>query len=398
MINTVAERQARRARTRSERVEAALPGHRTETPLGPVRSARAYLPPEHHHGSVSVARALSADTLSLAGLALDARLADVDLSRCLFLDTETTGLGGGTGVVPFLVGLAWFEDGALVVEQLLLEELDEEPALLGQLEERLSVTSCVVTYNGKSYDWPLLGARSVMNRRPPLPELPHLDLLHCSRRVYKPRLGQVRLVDMEAEVLGYRRERDIDGFEIPDLYWSYLREGRAELLSPIIEHNANDVVALAALLAVLAERYAELHGEDDPRDQLARARVALRSSDLNRAELFARAAAEGGGRRSDTVDAFELMGRVRLKRSEFEAAASAWLSGVAAAGDNRNLAAPLHLELAKLYEHRIKRPREALLHAAQTARVEGAEAEKKRVLRLERKLKRAPNEATPELF
>lgn len=402
LMNEVARRQAAKARVRAERAAAGLPGSRLETSAGPLRRSLEYLGPEYCHGRVAVARALNVDPLSVAGLALDPRLTEVDLSRALFLDTETTGLGGGTGVVPFLIGLAWFEEGALVVEQLLLEELNEEPALLAHLNARIESASCVVTYNGKSYDLPLLDARTVMNRTAPLPDRPHLDLLHCSRRVYKPRLKKVRLVDMEAEVLGFRRLHDVDGAEIPGLYWSYLREGRPELLGPIIEHNAHDVAALAAILAVLAERYADLHREDDPRDQLARAKVGFRSGDLAKAELFALAAAEGGGARPVTAEAFEFLAKVRLRAGDVEGAQRALEAGLVAIEEDPRFAAPLHFELAKLLEHRLKSPKAALLHAPHTAGAEGPEASAKRCARLEKRCARqgpvASREETPPLL
>jgi hypothetical protein len=388
MIGAVVERQSARARARAARARAGLPGTREATPAGALRRAVEYLPPDHAHGRVAVRRALDVDPACVAGLALDRGLAEVDLRRALFLDTETTGLGGGTGVVPFLVGLAWFEDGALVVEQLLLEELGEEAAMLARVRERVEAASCVVTYNGKAYDLPLLEARAVMNRQPALPARPHLDLLHCSRRVYKPRLVQVRLVDMEAQILGMRRARDVDGAEIPELYWSYLREGRSELLGPVIEHNAHDVAALAAILAVLAERYAELHREDDPRDQLARAKVGWRNGDLERAERFSLAAAEGGGRASVTAEAFELLGRTRLRRGDVAGARAAWAAGLEAVGAVPVLAAPLHLALAKLLEHRLKAPEQAREHAERTGPVEGPEASAHRVARLDRRIAR----------
>lgn len=397
MIGDVAVRQARKAKVRAEAAAAEMPGERTVTSSGMLRRAVQHLSPDHCHGRVPLAGALTVDTLSVAGLALDADFADVDLSGALYLDTETTGLGGGTGVIPFLIGLAWFEDGAMVVEQLLLEELGEEAGMLARVHERIESATCVVTYNGKSYDWPLLEARTVMNRQPPLPERPHLDLLHCSRRVYKPRLKTVRLVDMEAEVLGFRREHDVDGAEIPGLYWSYLREARPELLGPIIEHNANDVAALAAILAELAERYTQLHREDDPRDQLARAKVGLRSSDLAKAEIFARAAAEGGGRPSVTTEAHGLLAKVKLRRGEIELARQALEQGIEAAAGEAFLAAPLHLELAKLLEHRVKDHEAAARHAPHTAAAEGPEASAKRVARLERRCARRVVGASPLL-
>ena len=347
-----------------------------------------YLEPEHHHGEIKVSRVLDIDPMAVAGLALDAQFADVDVHRALFLDTETTGLGGGTGVIPFLIGLGWFEGGALVVEQLVLEELGDEEGMLARVHECLEWASCLVTYNGKSYDWPLLKARAIMNRCPSFPERPHLDLLHCSRRVYRPRLRRVRLVDMETEVLGMRREHDVDGAEIPEIYWRYLREGHPEILSPTIEHNAHDVVALTAILAVLAEKYAELHQGDDPRDQLARAKVGFRCFDFAKAEGFALAAAEGGGQLSVTAEAYELLARVRVRCGDLIGAQDALTAGICAVDTYTHLAAPLHLELAKLLEHRLKQPELALEHARMTARIEGPEGQAKRVARLERKLLR----------
>lgn len=388
MIARVSNREAAKAKVRSERARASLPGQREREEAGELRVITHHLEPTHCHGRVQVTRALAACPRSLSKLSLDPRFEAVDLSRALFLDTETTGLGGGTGVVPFLIGLAWFEDGAMVVEQLLLEELGEEPAMLERVHARIDWASCIVTYNGKSYDSPLLDARRVLARRPPLPERPHLDLLHCSRRIYKPRLRQVRLVDMEAEVLGFRRERDVDGAEIPGLYWNYLRDGGAEVLFPVLEHNANDVAALASIMAVLAERYAKLHAEDDPRDQLARAKVGVRSGDLEKARAFATAAAEGGGSHPVAAEAFELVAKLEQKQGDLTAARVALEQGIACVGEDSVSAAPLHLALAKLLEHRLKAPDAALRHARFTLPIEGPEAQGKRVARLEARLAR----------
>lgn len=366
-----------------------LPGQREETEQGPLRSIKGWLEPEYCHGAVSVGRALKVDAVSVSKLALEPRFSDVRFDRVLFLDTETTGLSGGTGVVPFLVGLAWFEEGCLVVEQLLLEELEEEPALLRRLEQRMAQASCLVTYNGKSYDLPLLRARRIMNSMEPFPELPHLDLLHCSRRVYKPRLKQVRLVDMEESILKFRRERDIDGAEIPGIYWNYLRSGEVDGLTRVLEHNHNDVAALASIMAVLSERYVELHREDDPRDQLARAKVGIRSDDLERAEAFAVAAAEGGGSSIVTADAYECLFKIRRKQGDVQGMQKALQSGLAASQQDLSRSF-FHLELSKLFEHRLRDFASALHHAqAMHDFMEGPKARARRIARLERRLEKS---------
>jgi uncharacterized protein YprB with RNaseH-like and TPR domain len=365
-----------------------LPGAREQTEFGPLRRVAQVLEPHHCHGRVRVASALEASADRVAALALEPALGEVDLSRALFLDTETTGLSLGAGTVPFLIGLAGFDDQSLWVEQLLLEALGEEVAMLERVRARVEAASCLITYNGKSYDWPLLETRFVLNRLRPPPRRPHLDLLHVARRVFKRRLGGARLVQMEERVLGHHRERDIDGAEIPGLYWSFLRQPTAVALAPVIEHNANDVIALAALLGALAARYTHLHTEDDPRDHLGLAEVARRADDAPRALAFAWAAAEGGGAREDTVAAFLLAAELHRRRGEWAQAEAALLRALEASCGSEALAAPAQLALAKLLEHRLGDPVRALQHARGAAIAEGEAASARRLARLELKCAR----------
>ncbi|MCZ7679242.1 MAG: ribonuclease H-like domain-containing protein [Sandaracinaceae bacterium] len=213
MLGKLIADDRRRMRERAPVVvaRAELPGELEETPHGPVHRVSGWLEPAHCHGRVPIAGALSVDPATIAKLALDTELASIDPRRMLFLDTETTGLAGGTGTIPFLIGLAWFEDESLRIEQLVLRAPGEEAPMLRRLAERVEGASCLVSYNGKSYDWPLLRNRFVLNRVPVAAPPAHLDLLHCARRIFKRRLGQVRLVHLEAQVLGMQREHDIDG-------------------------------------------------------------------------------------------------------------------------------------------------------------------------------------------
>ncbi len=181
--------------------------------------------------------------------------AALDPERWLFLDTETTGLAGGTGTYPFLVGIAWWDAGGLQVEQFFLRDLDEEHSLLLELSERMEERPVLVTFNGKSFDWPLLETRYRMTRAVPAfaPRL-HLDLLHPARQLWRLRLGSVRLKDLERHVLGgdgrsldWTRTDDIDSSLIPQMYFDYLRGGPAEPLVGIFRHNQMDLRGLAAL-------------------------------------------------------------------------------------------------------------------------------------------------------
>ncbi|MFW6023596.1 MAG: ribonuclease H-like domain-containing protein, partial [Myxococcota bacterium] len=272
-----------------------LPGAVRSTPHGDVHVVEQFLEPHHCHGHAPVRDALAVQPECVAQLALDVGLEGMDPRRMLLLDTETTGLAGGTGTIPFLVGLAWFEDESLCVRQLFLRRPGEEAPMLHALAERLAWASCIVTYNGKSFDWPLVRNRYVLNRVP-LPEPPpHLDLLHCARRVYRRRFPRMKLVDLEVEVLGMQRDDDVPGAEIPALYLRWLQRADPTGLDRVIEHNAHDLIALAALLARVAQRYESVRASDDPRDHLSYAEVAARAGDHGRAWQFAVAAAEGGG-------------------------------------------------------------------------------------------------------
>jgi len=366
-------------------IRGALPGQRRETEHGELHLIDAYLEPRHHHGRAPIAKALQVSTERLAQLALDPLLAEVDLQRALFLDTETTGLAGGAGTVPFLIGIAWFEDQSMRIQQLFLSDLGREAPMLHWLRERVQESSCVVSFNGKTFDWPLLRNRFVLNRvrAPALP--PHLDLLHCARRILKPRLKSVRLVELERRVLGMYREDDVSGALIPQLYFDYLDGGDVSPIAKVIEHNANDLIALAALVAELVSHFDEVHGADDPRDHLAYAKVAERTGDPSRARSFADAAAQGGGESACTVQACMLNARIARRRGDVDDEEHALLQAIRAA-DDEELRAAVQLALSKFYEHRRKDVARALEHAAGTALAEGEEAAERRANRLARRL------------
>lgn len=356
------------------------------TPHGVIHVAERLCAPGQHHGSAPLAEALDVEAPLVASLALQPDLAGVDFQRMLFLDTETTGLAGGTGTVPFLVGLAWFEGRSLRVHQLFLRRLGEEAPLLRELAARMAQASCLVTFNGKSFDWPLLRTRFVLNRVPVPPLLPHLDLLHCARRVFKHRGSGARLVHLEEQVLGFHRVDDVDGALIPELYFRFLRGGDGSALTPVLEHNVNDLLLLAALLGLLARRFRASGAEgDDPRDLLGFAGVALRARDPERALAFAQAAAAGDSGAVRT-EALALASRLSQQSGDARTAAANLQRALTTARVEQ--APPLHLSLAKLYEHGLKDLPRALHHARLCRPAEDAEAVRRRVERLERKLSR----------
>ncbi|MBT9583195.1 ribonuclease H-like domain-containing protein [bacterium] len=179
-------------------------------------------------------------------------LPEVSGRRVLYLDTETTGLAGGSGTYAFLIGLAYFSGEQLQVEQLLMRTHSEEKAMLGYLIERLDQTDCLVTFNGKSFDVPLLQTRLMMNRiRYDLEEIPHLDLLPISRRLWSNALENCKLETLEHQLLGLPRHGDVPGWMVPQLFFRYLQTGDARGLAQVAEHNRRDVLTMVGLVAGL---------------------------------------------------------------------------------------------------------------------------------------------------
>lgn len=178
-----------------------------------------------------------------------------DPRRILFLDTETTGFMGA-GTVAFLIGIGYLTESGFAIRQYLMRDYPEERFQLEKLQEDLSHFDMICTFNGRSFDVPLLRDRFLINRmRPACLEKPHIDLLHMARRVWKLRLKRCNLSHLEEAVLGIRREGDIPGAEVPQRFFSYLKTGQFSLLEDVIDHNAQDIASLCVLLSHMAHLY-----------------------------------------------------------------------------------------------------------------------------------------------
>lgn len=175
-----------------------------------------------------------------------------------FLDTETTGLAGGTGIVAFLVGIGRITPDGFRVRQYLMRDHGEEGSLLQAVAEELAACDTLISYNGRTYDVPLLDSRYRLNRMPPpFGSLPHLDLLYGSRRLWKLRFESCRLMQLEHQVLGIEREGDIPGALIPQMYFHYLRDRNAVRMQPVLDHNVLDIVTLACLTAIVPQAFSD---------------------------------------------------------------------------------------------------------------------------------------------
>ena len=179
-----------------------------------------------------------------------------DPMRILYLDTETTGLGGGAGTVAFEVGLGWLEEDGFHVHQLLMRDYPEEKFLLEEIVRTADRFDVICTFNGKSFDLPLLRNRFIMNRiRTACLDKPHIDLLHIARRVWKLRLRRCNLTNLEEALLGVPRVDDLPGALVPERFFSYLKTGDFRLFDDVLEHNAQDIASLCTLLAHMCRMY-----------------------------------------------------------------------------------------------------------------------------------------------
>ncbi len=233
-------------------VEETVGGAIEETECGPLLVVRRRFPLAHHHGDQRLGSLSAAAAGSLALLARDEVLPP-EAGRLVYLDTETTGLAGGTGTYAFLVGVGFVDGTDFEVCQLFMRDLDEEPALLSALDTLLKRFEGLVTYNGAAFDLPLLETRFVLGRRRWPGERFHLDLLPTARRLWKGRLTDCRLGTVEQHVLGFAREDDVPGALIPSLYFDYLRRRHPGDLPRVFEHNRHDILSLAALTGWVAE-------------------------------------------------------------------------------------------------------------------------------------------------
>jgi uncharacterized protein len=204
-----------------------------------------------NHGSADVGALadLPDDLLETLG---NGEIRAVAPQRWAFLDTETTGLAGGSGTYAFLIGVGRITREGFKVRQFFMREYAEERSILSALETHLNDFDVLITYNGKSYDQPLLETRYLMSRhKAPFARLGHLDLLHGARRLWKLRLASCRLMQLEEQILGVYREGDLPGELIPYVYFEYLRSREAQRLVPIFHHNAMDILTLACLTAIV---------------------------------------------------------------------------------------------------------------------------------------------------
>ncbi len=330
-------------------IEQVMAGRFQPTPDGQVFVVEQRYGPAYRHGRVGLR--VEASLQTIAAWTQEARLTEVPLDRFVFLDTETSGLAGGTGTYTFLVGVGRFEGEEFRLSQFFMRDPGEERAQLAALTEFLTPCEVLVTFNGKSFDAPLLNTRYTVNGlESPLPDMAHLDLLPLARRLWRDRLPSRRLGNLEDQILGAERtEEDVPGWLVPSLYFDYLRGGDARPLTGVFYHNALDVLAMAALLNHIAQMLNEPLGAvvEHALDLVA---IGKLHEVLNQFETAIQLFEAGMARNDLPEEHYWLIQRrlsfVQKRRKDYPAAVKVWQL----AAEGRQIYA--YVELAKFYEHK----------------------------------------------
>ena len=383
MSSTILDKFARLTALKPARQRANATRAEAAAAVAPVRSATSSLPDgaiqlaeildaravgNHHGEHLSVKKWFSEaighpapdgaiDGAVLRLLAPSALESASDPAQWLFLDTETTGLTGGTGTYPFMVGIAWWDAGGLEVEQFFMRDHSEELALLVTLAERVAERGVLVTFNGKSFDWPLLETRYRMTRRITVPALKaHLDFLHPARNLWRIRLGSVRLAELEKHVLGFHRGADLVSAMIPQFYFDYLRGGAVEPIVEIFKHNQMDLRGLAGLASKILSLLAEPEKHSgDPLELFGVSRICERRGETSRARRHYAQSIEGELPAEADRFARRALARMARREGDVERARELWESMI---GNSREGFEAFE-QLAIYHERVTHAPREA---------------------------------------
>ncbi len=350
---------------------AGVPQHYREMALslgGEIRSnfagayclTRTVYPADYRYGQLRLGEVSRSAAWPLSAFTLLDEPGTVDLSSLLFLDTETTGLGG-VGVMAFLVGCGSLVGDGFEVRQYLMPDYSDETAMLEDLQEEWGGDKTLVTYNGAAFDLPLLRGRLIVNRvARDITAAGHIDLLHVARRLFRRRLSNCTLANVERELFGFHRDDDIPGHLIPSVYFDWLSDQNLDMMADVLEHNRFDVLSLCFLAAHLARVFLT-DGESlsEVEDIHSLARVFGRRKNNERVNTLYRRIdhLENGPLPDDVV----LYHSLAFKRAgDLTEAVGLWLELSQSSSKESYWA---NLELAKFFEHKAKDFARAFHHA-----------------------------------
>lgn len=366
-----------------------IPGEFVETECGKVWVNEVRVDLMTRYGNVLLADSMLFDKDVVECLFGGAEIRSFDLKRAVFVDLETTGLELATATIPFLIGVGVFSSDGFLIRQLFVDRIENESAVLGYFRKLTEGYNQIVTFNGKSYDVPLIKTRFIFNRlETDIEKWLHLDLLHLIRRLYRRRIRDCSLVSCERNVLGFYRESDIPGQMIPSVYLSYLRLNMTEkskLMPLIFHHNLQDIkamVGLAGCIALLVKSHPEQYDKHHPEDLLSLARVEKSRGMVEKAHEiwdYAKEVLEGNGRVESLVE----LAKHARRREDYHSAVGLLEMAIEEGGDIPQV----HLMLSKIYEHNIGNFEKALKHARLSMQAEDEISWQRRIERLRRKIK-----------
>jgi hypothetical protein len=329
------------------------------------------------------------------------------MEEMLFFDTETTGLGVGAGNVPFMVGIGFYSHEQFIVEQLFIRNPSEELAMLSYLQEKLNRYTYIVSYNGRTFDWPILKNRYVLNRLEfDDSELYHMDFLYPSRSLWRNTLPSCRLSKVEEERLGFLRKDDVPGSMAPELYFLYLAEKDVRVLKGVFIHNEHDIVTMAVLAIHLGRvlggeiSFEKMSGEELYRtalwlEKMQRQVLSDKAMDCLWERLILVSAPTGSN-----VEILLSLAEIYKKKGTYARAIQLWEKYIELQSGGLNLVLEPYLELAMYYEHKARNYRQALhyteeawgrlwrrrtLNRRDPKQSEAEEAIQKRIARLQKK-------------
>jgi uncharacterized protein YprB with RNaseH-like and TPR domain len=330
-----------------------LPGEDIATGLGKHYETETFYARHRRHGSADIG-SLAELPRDLLEIISGGSIRDVPPQEWAFLDTETTGLAGGTGTCAFLVGVGRITAEGFRVRQFFMRDYGEEASMLHALASHLAPFRVLITYNGRTFDQPLLETRYRLNRaRPPFTSIEHLDLLFGARRLWKLRYEDCRLVRLEQQVLGFERHGDVAGAMIPYIYFDYVRTGEMARLLPVFHHNVLDIVTLACLTGIVPHAFKDpaaaplRHGSE----MAGIARWLRDAGELDQARTLFRRAVDAGLPDAILFRTLWDIAALERKLSCDEAALALWSDLAASRNPFRVRALE---ELAKHHEHRTK--------------------------------------------
>lgn len=318
----------------------------------------------------------------------------------VFFDLETTGLSGGAGTYAFLVGCGWFEaECGFVTRQFFLSRFADERQMLSAVATELGRAGALVSFNGRSFDAPLLETRYLFHRLDwSSGRLPHVDVLHPARRFWGDS-ASCALVALEEQILGARRTGDVPGFEIPARYFQFVRSGDARPLIAVFEHNRLDLLSLAGLTARLLLLVRSGPGAArDAREALALGRIYAQAGFEERSlDAFERAVTMGQMSVEVRIQALRLLAVALRRTRRFDEAAARWQQLLDVRGCPPHVAREANEALAIHHEHRVRDLVVAKAFALRSLEKElqpaWKQAVRHRLARLERKLEKTTGAA-----